>query len=274
MTTCDIRGHYGKRSTHDGRDTPGGHGGAVGAVEGPRRRQGGRGGAPRAAAKVIQLPLWPEPKRGAPNAVLRGALFAAIQGKDRRQSGLSEQLIAALRTVSRYPLYRGSQLDQADLDVWEQALHLAPDAGPRHGVPFHRERLSQGAGPIRPARVNHDLAANRPSRTADRSHRRAYLKRPRGPTAVRLVSFGARDEDTGRYCPGDQPQARASFFSPLAVGHRSTGSSASSYVASPWRYGCTASMPATPRPHPLSVEPTCTSSAAARPSSSANSSKI
>ena len=35
-------------------------------------------------AKVIQLPLWPEPKRGAPNAVLRGALFAAIQGKGRR----------------------------------------------------------------------------------------------------------------------------------------------------------------------------------------------
>ena len=27
---------------------------------------------PRGPAKVIQLPLWPEPKRGAPNAVLRG----------------------------------------------------------------------------------------------------------------------------------------------------------------------------------------------------------
>ena len=34
--------------------------------------------------KVIQLPLWPEPKRGVPNSALRGALFAAIQGKDRR----------------------------------------------------------------------------------------------------------------------------------------------------------------------------------------------
>ena len=38
---------------------------------------------PRRRAKVIQLPLWPEPKRGAPNAVLRGALFAAIH-KDRQ----------------------------------------------------------------------------------------------------------------------------------------------------------------------------------------------
>ena len=43
-------------------------------------KQRGRRPAP---AKVIQLPLWPEAKRGAPNAVLRGALFPAIQGKNR-----------------------------------------------------------------------------------------------------------------------------------------------------------------------------------------------
>ena len=52
----------------------------------------GRGGGkaaeeePRGPAKVIQLPLWPEPKRGAPNAVLRGALFAAVH-KDRQLYG-------------------------------------------------------------------------------------------------------------------------------------------------------------------------------------------
>lgn len=34
-------------------------------------------------AEIVQLPLWPEPARGVPNSVLRGALFAAIQGKDR-----------------------------------------------------------------------------------------------------------------------------------------------------------------------------------------------
>jgi hypothetical protein len=31
------------------------------------------------SGKVIQLPLWPEPVRGAPNDILRSALFAAIQ---------------------------------------------------------------------------------------------------------------------------------------------------------------------------------------------------
>ena len=77
---------------------------------------------PRGPAKVIQLPLWPEAKRGAPNAVLRAALFAAIQGKG-RQYMLRKELIATQDGVSIR--YTGGQLDQADLDVWEQALHLA-----------------------------------------------------------------------------------------------------------------------------------------------------
>ena len=77
---------------------------------------------PRGPAKVIQLPLWPEAKRGAPNAVLRAALFAAIQGKG-RQYMLRKELIATQDGVRIR--YTGGQLDQADLDVWEQALHLA-----------------------------------------------------------------------------------------------------------------------------------------------------
>ena len=76
---------------------------------------------PRGPAKVIQLPLWPEPKRGAPNAVLRGALFAAIH-KD-RQYMRRKELIAAQDGITIR--YTGEQLDQTDLDVWEQALHLA-----------------------------------------------------------------------------------------------------------------------------------------------------
>ena len=33
----------------------------------------------REAKQPIQLPLWPEPKRGTPNSFIRSALFAAIQ---------------------------------------------------------------------------------------------------------------------------------------------------------------------------------------------------
>ena len=35
------------------------------------------------SAKVIQLPLWPEDKRGTPNCFLRSALFSAVYGNER-----------------------------------------------------------------------------------------------------------------------------------------------------------------------------------------------
>ena len=74
----------------------------------------------RGPAKILQLPLWPEAKRGAPNAVLRGALFAAVH-KDRRY--MDRELLASQRGITIR--FTGKQLDQADLDVWEQTLHLA-----------------------------------------------------------------------------------------------------------------------------------------------------
>lgn len=72
-------------------------------------------------AQVIQLPLWPEPARGTPNSFLRSALFAAIQGKTRR--ALKGELLGAQKGYS--VKFTGWQLDQSDLDVWEQAIHLA-----------------------------------------------------------------------------------------------------------------------------------------------------
>jgi hypothetical protein len=75
----------------------------------------------RKTAQIVQLPFWPDSTRGVPSAVLRGALFAAIQGKHRQS--LEGELLAAQRgTEIRFT---GRQLDQSDLDVWEQALHLA-----------------------------------------------------------------------------------------------------------------------------------------------------
>ena len=72
-------------------------------------------------AKIIQLPLWPEPVRGIPNDILRSAIFAAIQGKNRRF--LKDEVIASVDGI--IIKFRGEQLDQSDLDVWEQAVHLA-----------------------------------------------------------------------------------------------------------------------------------------------------
>lgn len=70
---------------------------------------------------VVQLPLWPEPKRGAPNSFIRSALFAAIQSKDRQF--LKETVLASQDGI--VVKYTGEQLNQADLDVWETIVHLA-----------------------------------------------------------------------------------------------------------------------------------------------------
>ena len=77
--------------------------------------------AEREKTAVVQLPLWPEPKRGAPNSFIRSALFAAIQGKDRQY--LKEEVLASQDGIT--VKYTGEQLNQSDLDVWETIVHLA-----------------------------------------------------------------------------------------------------------------------------------------------------
>lgn len=75
----------------------------------------------REASQVIQLPLWPEPKRGTPNSFIRSALFAAIQSKDR--VFLKEATLASQKGIS--VKFTGEQLNQEDLTVWETLAHLA-----------------------------------------------------------------------------------------------------------------------------------------------------
>jgi hypothetical protein len=70
---------------------------------------------------LVQLPLWPEPKRGAPNSFIRSALFAAIHSKDRQF--FKETVLASQDGIEIR--YTGEQLNQADLDVWETIVHLA-----------------------------------------------------------------------------------------------------------------------------------------------------
>lgn len=77
---------------------------------------------PPVKAEVIQLPFWPEDKRGTPNCFLRSALFSAIYGNAERKY-LKNVLLAVQGDVSI--TYTGEQLSQSDLDVVMAALHLA-----------------------------------------------------------------------------------------------------------------------------------------------------
>lgn len=80
----------------------------------------GSGGAHR-IAPIVQLPLWPEPARAAPSAILRSALFGVV-GRGRRKS-MKRESLASWKTVALE--YTGEQLDQYDLNVWLQSVHLA-----------------------------------------------------------------------------------------------------------------------------------------------------
>lgn len=76
---------------------------------------------PEPPAQVVTLPVWSEQVRGTPNSFLRGALFAAIQGKERRY--LKGEILASQPGITIR--FTGMQLDQYDLDVWEQTIQLA-----------------------------------------------------------------------------------------------------------------------------------------------------
>jgi len=76
---------------------------------------------PERTEGALQLPFWPEPSRAVPNGFLRSALFGAI-AKGRRRYINGEEIAAVDGVTIRY---KGEQLDQGDLDVWENILHAA-----------------------------------------------------------------------------------------------------------------------------------------------------
>lgn len=76
--------------------------------------------AERDSAQIIQLPLWPEDKRGTPNSFLRSALFAAIQGKDRVY--LEDKTLFSQQGIT--VKFTGKQLNQEDMTVWLALVDL------------------------------------------------------------------------------------------------------------------------------------------------------
>ena len=180
--------------------------GAVGAylMEFSRKMHQREAPEPRGPAQVIPLPVWPEAKRGAPNAVLRGALFAAVH-KDRRY--LESELLAAQDGIT--VRFTGKQLDQADLDVWEQALHLARTQALGTECNFTAHGFLKALGRST-GKQNHKWLSSAFARLGATwveisDGRRTFLGS--------LIERGVRDEDTGRYVLEINPQL-ARFFSP------------------------------------------------------------
>ncbi len=69
----------------------------------------------------MRLPVWPDAVRAVPNGFLRSALFGVVKRGVR--ADLKRQSLAVVNGTEI--LYTGERLDQGDLDVWAQCLHIA-----------------------------------------------------------------------------------------------------------------------------------------------------
>lgn len=91
----------------------------------------------RDAAKIYQLPFWPDPARGVPNELIRSALFAAIQAQGRDYLDNAE--IACQDGFAI--MFTGQRLDQSHLDVFEGVMHIARGVHEGNRICFSAHRL-------------------------------------------------------------------------------------------------------------------------------------
>src|SRR5262245_8958247 len=98
--------------------------------------------AQREAARVYQLPIWPDPARGIPNELIRSALFAAIQAQGREYLDNAE-----IACQDGYKIiFTGQRLDQSHLDVFEGVMHIARGVHAGNRICFTAHRLLRQIG--------------------------------------------------------------------------------------------------------------------------------
>jgi hypothetical protein len=151
--------------------------------------------------RAAQLPSWPESMRATPNSFLRSALFAAIQSENRRLLGQQtspSELPTPITITAQKGLtieYRGMQLDQYDLDVWMQAIHIVRRYPLETRCSFTGNAFLKAIGRRNGKEQYHDL-----NRSLDRltngdlviiQGRRRFTGHP--------ISWYRRDDETRRY---------------------------------------------------------------------------
>lgn len=70
------------------------------------------------------LPMWPDAVVGLPNSIIRSALFSVT--KIQKKEEFLKEKIASTEDIEI--IFSGPQLDQADLDVWMECLHLCRES--------------------------------------------------------------------------------------------------------------------------------------------------
>lgn len=143
-------------------------------------------------APQLMLPLWPEEVRGMPNAVLRGAIFAVSQERHYLKDWTPIAAVDGIEIRAK-----GERLNQHDLDLWEELLHLQRKAALGARVEFTAhgmlKALGRPVGGSAHARLDNDLGRLLTSATEIR------WTATRQSFAGGLVSSYFKDEDSDRY---------------------------------------------------------------------------
>lgn len=94
--------------------------------------------------KLVQLPLWPDEKRGAPNAILRSAVFSGGKPITSVRVRHEHKLLPVLPPFAVY--YTGPQLYQPDLDVCLELWHRCRLSPLGDVTTFHARSLLRALG--------------------------------------------------------------------------------------------------------------------------------
>jgi len=185
-------------------------GGVLGKLQEMEKRATGKVSAPvdlpapaQQVVRVIQLPLWPEAVRGVPNSVLRSALFGAIKrGKRAYQDAVRKASVDGVIVV-----HTGPQLDQADLDVWEQCLHLARSESLGNRIQFTAnaflKAIGRSNGKSQHEWLKGSLRRLMTSLVELQDGKKAY--------AGQLLHDWARDDETGHHIIEINPKLAAMY---------------------------------------------------------------
>jgi len=154
--------------------------------------------------ETIQLDIWPESVRAAPNQILRSALFSAIKGSNRK--AMERELIASINGFEIR--FTGVQLCQTDFSVFEQALHLARHDPLGNQCEFTASSFLEGLGRSK-GKYQHEQLKKEFARlmgcgleVTNKTAQKTY-----GDNLLRYY----RDEITGRYVIQFNPQFKTLF---------------------------------------------------------------
>jgi hypothetical protein len=198
-------------------------------------------------AQVVRLPIWPAELRACPSCVLRSALFGVVRRG--RRKALERAILATWEGVTIR--YTGWRLDQADLDVWLAALHLAREHHLGVRVPVTVNEMLRTMGRCT-GKHDHEWFKGAVARLTACA---VEITRQRRTYWGSLIEKGCRDEATGEFVIVLNPELAGLFedddFTWLEWEiRRGLGMDLAK-----WLHGYIASHRATPRnPHRIGLE--------------------